>query len=123
MNIENTQRGKGKMAVGLGLGVAALAAAAAGAYFLYGKDGAKNRKKIQAWSLKMKADVMEKIEKLNDLSEDSYNAVIDQVSRQYAKLKSIDTSELEALTRDLKRHWKNIKRDVLFPADKKKKQR
>ena len=69
----------------------------AGAYFLYGKDGAKNRKKIRSWSLKMKADVMDQIEKLKDVTEESYSMVIDQVAEKYSKVKNIDLSELDAL--------------------------
>ena len=40
----------GKAAKGIGLA----ALAAAGAYFLYGKNGKKNRKKISGWMLKAK---------------------------------------------------------------------
>ena len=39
-------------AVAVGAGLAALAAFAAAGYFLYGKDGAKNRKKVRGWMLK-----------------------------------------------------------------------
>lgn len=108
------------MAASIGMGVATLAAAAAGAYFLYGKDGAKNRKKIRSWSLKMKADVMDQIEKLKDVTEESYSMVIDQVAEKYSKVKNIDLSELDALKADLKKHWKNIKRDVMGKPAKKK---
>ena len=48
--------------LGKTLGLAGLAVAGlAGAYFLYGKNGAKNRKTIKAWSLRAKADVIEKL--------------------------------------------------------------
>ena len=33
----------------VGAGLAAVAAFAAAGYFLYGKDGAKNRKKVRGW--------------------------------------------------------------------------
>ena len=60
---------KSHMSGAVGLGLAAItAAAAAGAYFLYGKDGAKNLKKIKSWSLKAKAEVLEKLEKAKDIS-------------------------------------------------------
>ncbi|KKW48138.1 MAG: hypothetical protein UY99_C0011G0001, partial [Parcubacteria group bacterium GW2011_GWA1_59_11] len=38
-----------KQAIGIGAGLAAAAVAAAGAYFLYGKRGAQNRKKVRGW--------------------------------------------------------------------------
>lgn len=113
--MNDTQKTGGKV---LGLGVAALAAAAAGAYFLYGKDGAKNRKKIHGWTLKMKGEVLERMEQLKEVSEEVYAKVIDEVGDKYRKLQNVDMSELDATVKDLKRHWKNIKRDVLTPKKK-----
>lgn len=105
------------------MGVATLVAAAAGAYFLYGKEGAKNRTKVKGWALKMKGEVLERLEQLQDVSEEVYTKVVDEVSAQYRKLQNVDTSELEATVKDMKRHWKNIKRDVLTPKTKAKKAR
>ncbi len=68
----------------------------------------------------MKGEVLERMEQLKDLSEETYDKVIDEVSLQYSKLQNVDTSELQALTKDLKRHWKNIKRDILTPKTNKK---
>ena len=50
---------KTKKIVGAGVG---LAAVAAGAHFLYGKDGATNRKKVRGWALKAKGEMLEKLE-------------------------------------------------------------
>lgn len=98
---------------GVGVGILAVAAAAAaGTYFLYGKDGAKNRKKIKGWTLKAKGEILERMEKLGELSEEKYNEIITQVAKQYHGLKSVDPAELTAMTNDLRRHWKNIKRQI-----------
>jgi hypothetical protein len=94
---------------GLGLGLALVAASAAAGYFLYGKDGAKKRTKIKGWMLKAKGEVLEKIEKLKDVSEDEYNRVINTVAEKYGKVKDIDAAEVEALAKDLRKHWKSIK--------------
>lgn len=96
-----------------GAGIAAVAAAAAaGAYFLYGKDGAKNRKKIKSWSLKAKAEVLEKLERAKELNEDAYNQIVDAVSKKYAAVKAIDPTELDLLVKELKGHWRRIARDM-----------
>jgi hypothetical protein len=96
-----------------GMGLAALAAAAAGAYFLYGTDaGKKRRQQIKSWSLKMRADVLDRMEKMREWSEEAYNAAIDTVSEKYKGIKSIDPSELAVLVAELKRHWKHIKQQV-----------
>lgn len=99
--------------VALGLGIVGLAAAGvAGAYFLYGKDGAKNRKKIRSWALKAKGEVLEKIEKAKDLSEDYYHTAIDTVAAKYGKGKDITPEDIQAFAKDLKKHWKDIKKEL-----------
>ena len=95
------------------LGIAAVAAAAAaGGYFLYGKDGAKNRKKVKGWMLKAKGEILEKVEKLKDVSEAEYNNAINAVAAKYAAIKSIDPVEVEAMAKELRGHWKNIKKTI-----------
>ena len=102
----------------VGAGLAALAVAgAAGAYFLYGKDGAKNRKKISAWGLKAKADIIEKLEKAKVVSEDNYHMIVDGALTKYAKMKNVAPEELAALSKELKSHWKSIEKQL---APKKK---
>jgi hypothetical protein len=106
----------------VGLGLAALAASAAAGYFLYGKDGAKNRKKISGWMLKAKGEVLEKVEKLKNVTEEDYNMAITMVADKYAKVKGIDPEEVKAVTDELRKHWKSIKKHIepKKPAPKKK---
>lgn len=102
-----------KTAAGVGAGLALAAAAAAGAYFLYGtKEGAKRRKKIKGWALKAKGEVLERMEGLKEVNERTYRQVVDAVAARYGNLKNVDKTELEALVRDLKRHWRNIQKDL-----------
>jgi hypothetical protein len=99
-----------KMAAGFGMGLALAAAAAAGAYFLYGtKEGAKHRKKITGWSVKMKGEVLEKLENVKEVNEDTYKQVIETVGEKYRKLQSIDSADVDKAVRELKGYWKHIK--------------
>jgi ElaB/YqjD/DUF883 family membrane-anchored ribosome-binding protein len=105
------EAGGHKMA--LGVGIAAAVAAAAGAYFLYGSaKGPARRKAIKTWSIKMKAEVMEEVEKMQDISEEVYHSAIDKVSKKYADMKGIDVKELETTVKQLKGHWKDIKKEA-----------
>ena len=98
---------------GVVAGLAAIAVAgAAGAYFLYGKNGAKNRKKIKAWSLKAKADILEKLEKSKVITEENYHMIVDGALSKYAKVKDVTPQELAALSKELKTHWKSIKKEL-----------
>ncbi len=104
------------------VGIAAtLAAAVAGGYFLYGKDGAKNRKKIKSWMLKAKGEVLEQMEKGKEMTEETYHNVIDKVSQKYQAVKNIDPTELQQMTKELKGHWKSIKSQLSPKAKSKKK--
>lgn len=111
---------KTKTNVVIGAGVATLAALAAAGYFLYGsKDGAKNRKKIRSWMLKAKAEVLEGVEKMKDVTEAEYNMVLDKVATKYKSLKNIDPAELEMMVKELRGHWKNIKHSITVTPKKK----
>ena len=99
--------------VAIGAGLAALAVAgAAGAYYLYGKDGAKNRKKIKTWAIRAKADIIDKLEKAKVVSEDNYHMIVDGALTKYAKMKNVAPEELAALSKELKSHWKSIKAEL-----------
>lgn len=94
-------------------GVVAAAAALAGAYFLYGtKEGPARRKKIKAWMLKMKADVLEEMENLKDLNEEVYHRAVEAVARNYEKVKDVTPEEVAEIVRELKGYWKPLKREL-----------
>ena len=73
--------------VAVGAGLATLAAFAAAGYFLYGKDGAKNKKKVRGWMLKAKGEILEGVEKLKDITEEQYAVVVDKVGAKYKAIK------------------------------------
>ena len=108
--------------VAYGVGLAALAAATAGAYFLYGtKKGAKTRKQIKGWMLKAKGEVLEKLEGMKDISQEAYEKVIDEVEAKYKAVKNIDQKDIAAFGKELKSHWKDIKKEVDKKINPKKK--
>jgi DNA-binding transcriptional ArsR family regulator len=103
---------------GVAVGLAALTAAG---YFVFGPNGKNNRKQIKGWSLKMKGEILEKLEKLKDVTPEMYNTIIDEVSAKYGKLKNISEEEVAAIAVDLKKHWRAISRDLKEKENKGKK--
>lgn len=101
--------------VAVGAGVAALAAAAAGVYFLYGKEAPKRRKAVRGWMLKAKGEVLEQLEKLPEVSEQTYYGLVDAVAAKYAGLKNVDSAELGEMARELRGYWKGIKGQFVSP--------
>lgn len=116
----------GAQKIGIGIGLTAAAVAAAGTYFLYGsKDAAKNRKQVRSWALKAKAEVLEALEKAEEMSKDEYEQLVDVVSATYAKVKETSPEDIEKFKKEMKAHWKHIeqvvdtKRKVVKKAAKK----
>jgi gas vesicle protein len=90
----------------------AAAAAVAGGYFLYGPDGKENRKKVEGWALKMKGEVLEKIEKTKDLTEQKYHIIVDAAVAKYGKTKEVSETKVKQLGKELKKHWAEIEKEA-----------
>lgn len=98
-----------KTKMGLGIGAGLAVAAAAVGYYLYGtKDGIKKRKKLEGWMLRAKGEILDRLEELEDVTEEQYNEIVDTVLADYKKIK--DSEKVEKLQKDLKKHWKNLKK-------------
>ncbi len=95
--------------VAVGAGIAALSAAA---YVLFGPEGKKNRKVIRGWAIKMKGEVIERLETARNITEPVYHDIIDTVAEKYAKVKHIDTEELANAVDELRKQWKHMARDA-----------
>lgn len=105
-----------KQAVGIGVGITAAAVAAAGAFFLYGsKNAAKNRKAVKSWTLKAKAEVLEKIEQAKDMTKEEYEQLIDTVSSAYTGVKNASKVDLSTFKKEMKEHWSNIAKTAIGP--------
>lgn len=104
--VKNNSRAVG-LAV-LGASVAGLAAA----YFFLGAKGKQNQKHAKAWAIKMKGDVIEKLEMAKEVSEPVYREIIDLVAKEYVKSKKASREEIDAIVQDLRKHWKVIKSEV-----------
>jgi hypothetical protein len=93
--------------VGAAAGVAAAAAAAAaGAYWLYGaKDAARHRKLAKSWMLKARAEMMDLVEKAQDIDKETYMQLAGEVAKRYAGVAGVTAAESKRLVQDLKSGW------------------
>lgn len=98
----------GSSAVKLAVIGASIAGLAATAYFFFGPKGKQNQKHARAWAIKMKGDIVEKLENVREISEPVYHEIIDSVAAEYEKGKKASREEIGALAKDLKKHWKTI---------------
>ena len=98
--------------VGIGFGLTAAAATVAGAYFLYGsKKASQNRKKVQSWALKAKAEVLEKLENAEQLSEDEYKKLVETATGVYGTVKNATAGEVADFKKEMFTHWKDLQKN------------
>lgn len=83
--------------------------AALAAYLLTSpEDRKKAAKKVKAWMADMQKETAEKVKKVQDLTEEKYNQIIDEIKPKYEALKDVSDSELASFAKEMKSHWKNI---------------
>jgi hypothetical protein len=108
------QKGKGgKVVGGAAVVIAAVAAAAAaGTYFFTGKRGEKNRKTLKGWAVRAKGEIIERMEKLQEVDAEKYLDIVESVLKRYNNIKDINVKDLEALRDELKDSWKDIEKSL-----------
>lgn len=103
--------------VALGAGMAALATAS---YYFFGPEGKKNRDNLKSWMIKMKGEIIEKIESAKEVSEEVYAKIVDTVAKKYAKAGKVSESEITAFAELLKSQWKGISKAYTKATNPKK---
>lgn len=91
--------------VAIGASVAALAAAS---YYFFGPEGKKNQKTMKGWMIKMKGDVVDKMEDAKEVTEAVYNQIVDTVAAKYAKSGKSTAADVMGYVDILKKQWKGI---------------
>ncbi len=91
--------------IAIGAGVAAVGIMS---YLLLGPAGKKNQKKMKGWMLKMKGEVMEKMEDAKEVTTLAYENIVDEVGKKYKSLKNIDSNDLASEIASLKKGWKQV---------------
>jgi len=105
----NNRNNDARERVAVGAGLAALAA---GIYFFLGPDGKKHQKQMKGWMVKMKGEVLEKLEDAKEITEPVYNEIVDTVAHTNKVAGKIPQAEVAALALELKRQWRSIKQAI-----------
>lgn len=94
---------------GTGVVIAATAALAGlGAYLVYGtKAGKPVKRAIKSGILKAKAELLEKIEAMESVTEEAYHGAVDTVVGKYKSV--VDDKDAQALEKELRNYWKVLK--------------
>ena len=98
--------------VGIGVGLTTAAVAAAGAYFLYGsKEAPKNRRKVKSWMFKAKAEVLEGLEKAQEMTEEEFKDLVETVGKTYAKVKDASKADITDFKKEMMENWPKIAKE------------
>ena len=100
----------------LGAGAAALAAST---YYFFGPAGKIHRQKAAGWMIKMKGEIVERLEEAGEVSEAAYHNIVDSVLASYVTAGKVAPAELKAFADTLKGQWKHILKSVAAPKKKK----
>ncbi len=99
------------MSLGAGLATAAVAAAL-GRYLLTGARAAKTKKVLKGWVLKAKGELLEQLENAGNVGEDMYYKAVDQIAVKYGKMAGVAQSEVDDMTKELKKQWKVVNKGL-----------
>ncbi len=73
---------------------------------MYGaKDAKKHRKLAKSWMLKARAEMMELVEKAQDIDKETYMQLAGEVAKRYAGVAGVTAAESARLVKDLKSGW------------------
>ena len=109
---KQTESSTGKI-LALGASVAALGAAT---YYFFGPEGKKHQKNFKGWMIKMKADVIEKIENAEEVTEATYHKIVDAVADAYTKTGKVSKEEIALYAGVLKDQWRHIVKTTEKPV-------
>lgn len=105
MKKSNGKKSLGKI-IGLSAGAVALGATA---YYFLGPKGKRHQKSAKQWVVEAKKKVIKEIEKGKEMTESIYGKIVDDILRPYVAKGAI-AEEVSALSKALKKDWKNIVR-------------
>jgi len=113
-NNTNTEKTSTMKKVAIATGVTGLLAAATlGAHFLFNtKKGKQSLKHIKSWAFKMKAEMLEKLERAKEVNQEVYDRVIDEIGEKYKKVKGMTVEEVTEIVQELKSQWKKIHTEI-----------
>lgn len=95
----------------------AAAALAAGGYFLYGPEGRRHRRQVESFIEDTKADILGRMEDAKDLTQDSYNAIVDEVIEDAGLAKRVGRAQALRLAQGFKKRWRAMKEEAKSAAD------
>jgi hypothetical protein len=103
----NNQKKGGGMIMAFLAGVAATVAI--GGYLLYGPKGRQHRKQVEQWVARAKAEILEKMDRAEEVTEEQYHKIVDAVMKRYGTMKEIGKEKAGEAAESFKRRWEEMR--------------
>ena len=87
----------------------ALAATAIGGYFLYGPHGAEHRKTVGKWVKSAKAEILKRMDQIQDVTEEQYGKIVDEVTDRYSAMAEVGQEKASQASAYFKRQWDKMR--------------
>lgn len=101
-----------KVAIATGI-TGLLVAATFGTHLLFHtKKGKQSLKHIKSWAFKMKAELLERIEKTKEINEEAFLRIVDELAEKYKKIKGMTVEEVHEISAELKSQWRKVQAEV-----------
>jgi len=68
---------------------------------------------IAGWALKMKGEVLDKLESLKEIDQEAYHRLVDRAARRYRRAQRVSAGDLKRLTVELKGAWTQISKQLI----------
>jgi gas vesicle protein len=76
------------------------------------KTGKQRREEIKKLSSDLSGKIVKEVQKMKELSQEQYEAVVERVVREYGKKKKVAKATLEEVIDELKDKWVEIKKGL-----------
>lgn len=100
---KQTSSGPSILAIGAGI-----VAAGAASYYLFGPEGKHHRHALKGWMIRMKGEIVDKLEDMKEVTEPMYHQIVDSVVEAYRNNNKVAAGDLDAYAQKLKGQWKRI---------------
>ena len=109
---KNTTSTTKKVAIAAGI-TGLLVAATLGTHFLFNtKRGKQSLKHARSWAFRMKAELLEKLERAKAINQEAYNRIVDELASKYQKAKGMTIAEVQEVGQEFKSQWRKIHQEA-----------
>lgn len=80
-----------------------------GGYFLFGPKGHKNRMHIDRWLKRARFAILNRMETIENITEQQYYTIVDEVVEGYGKLRAMSQEKIEKGKESFRQRWQEMR--------------